>query len=455
MRRLTVVICCVMALIAPGIGHAGDKEEYDQAYKLYMAVGACMAAYSDRYGSLASRYLEQDGWQVDNYHQVGDGVDARFVLAKKQMGDGQPMYVLAFVGTENAKDMQANLKVEKVYFAGSTLEEFAANAAKQGVPPAEPKVHRGFHEFVQAGLTAKTVDGSREAKYLTDMLLENKDRKIYIVGHSRGGAAATIAGARLISMGVGPEQIEIITFGAPAVGNEVFAAQFDSVLHLTRVVISGDPVTGVLQTLVGGYKQFGREILWEAPDAFDRPHELFEYADLVIKNYYNKRQQAVQAGVIPAPACTGKLGGIGVYVAPLKNSLPPSLAKEFWYFQQVLWDDYRKVLPVYLLGDEKVTGNLRKKAAVAGAKWLVVPEVEGHRAKDEKNVYYITFSQTLYDVTSGSVVNYTSSTSGTFNLTPMEAFIHGSKGVLIKLPDLCDSAMRIYKKITCEALLWI
>ena len=431
MRRLTIVIYCIMALIAPGLGHAGSKEEYDRACKLYVAVGACMAAYSDRYGNLANHYMEQDGWKIDNYHQTDSGVDARFLVAKKQMSDGQQMYVLAFVGTENTRDMKANLKVDKVYFAGSTIEEFAANAAKQGVSPAEPKVHRGFNEFVQAGLIAKTVDGNGEAQYLTEILLANKDRKIYIVGHSRGGAAATITGARLISMGVRPEQIEVITFGAPAVGNEAFAAQIDSVLNLTRVVISGDPVTGVLQTLVGGYKQFGREILWEAPSTIDQPHLLPAYADLVIKNYYDKRQQAVQAGVVPAPrSSTGKLSGNMIYVAPLKNSLPASLAKEFWYMQQVLGDEYRKVLPMYIFGDETATGNLLRNAAASGARWLVVPEVEGYRARDEKNVYYITFFQMLYDVTNGSVVNYTSSSSGTFNIIPLEAFIHGSMGVL-------------------------
>ena len=125
------------------------------------------------------------------------------------------MYILAFAGTESVIGMRANLLVDKVYFAGGNLDEFAVYAAKQDVPTAEPKVHRGFHEFVQAGLTVKVQDDDGDSKTLAEMLLANKERKVYLVGHSRGGAAATLSGARLISMGVNPEQIEIITFGAP------------------------------------------------------------------------------------------------------------------------------------------------------------------------------------------------------------------------------------------------
>lgn len=58
MRHLAIVICCVVALIVPAMGYAGSKDEYDQACKLYVAAGACMAAYNDRYGTLANYYLE-------------------------------------------------------------------------------------------------------------------------------------------------------------------------------------------------------------------------------------------------------------------------------------------------------------------------------------------------------------------------------------------------------------
>lgn len=429
MKRLIISICFFLVLVPQGLGHAGVKEDYEQAYKLYVAAGACMAAYSDRYGQLANKYLEREGWRIERFEQVGNIVDARFMLARKQAEDGTQMFVLAFVGTENEKDMLANLRVEKVYFAGGNLEEFAVNAAKQGIPTTEPKIHRGFHEFVQAGLMVKAPDADGESKYLTEMLLANQERKVYLVGHSRGGAAATLAGARLISMGAKPGQIEIITFGAPAVGNAAFAARFEPVLNLTRVVVSGDPVMSVLQTFVGGYKQFGREVKWENPVS-DRPHEMAEYADHAIKDYYDKRYQALNQGVIQLPnRLAGGTGKGRVYIASLKNSLPEPLTKEFWYIEQALRDEYRQSIPEYVFGDSSAVNHLLKRAGDAGCKWLVVPEIGGYRLKDEPNVFYISLTQTVYDVATSSIVKTGVFSTGTFNLTPLGAFIHVSKGM--------------------------
>jgi pimeloyl-ACP methyl ester carboxylesterase len=435
MRRWVLLVCSILVLMVTGRCYADVQEEYEQASEIYIAAGACMAVYGDRYGSLAIRYMEQDGWRIDRYVQTNGSVNARFLLAKKQFSGGRQMYVLAIVGTENARDMQIDLKMDKIYFGGSTLEEFVADAAKKGVPPTEPKVHRGFHEFVQAGLTAKTLEANGETKLLTEILLTNKDRKIYLVGHSLGGAAATLAGARLISMGVRPEQIEIITFGAPAVGNAAFAAQFESVLNLTRVVLPGDPVTNILQKVVSEYKQFGRKIQWDVP-ATAGQHDVTEYVDVAIKNYYDKRQLALQAGVVqPSPSPAAGVGGVRIYVAPLKNSLPRTLAGEFWYMQQALRDEYHQTLPGYVIADEIADDDLRKKAVDAGCKWLVIPEVSGFRLRQEKNVYHITLHQTIYETATGAVVKAASFSTGTYNLTPLEAFIHNYKGMSSSLGD--------------------
>ena len=356
-------------------------------------------------------------------------MDSRFLLAIKQWNNGQQVYILAFVGTENEKDMKANLKVEKAYFAGSNLEEFAANADKHEIPPTEPKVHRGFHEFVQNALTAKGQDVDGKAKYLTEMLLADKERKVLLVGHSRGGAAAILTGARLISMGVRPEQIEIITFGAPAVGNEAFAGRFEPVLNLTRVVLFGDPVTGVLQTMVGGYKQFGHQLTWESPATVNFPHEMTAYADVAIKNYYNERERAVQAGLIRLPSTKAGLGESKgkVCVAPLINNLPDYLAKEFPYLREIFFDEYREILPEYVFAGDSDVGRLRKKAREAGCKWLIVSEVSGYRLKEERNAYNISLFQAVYDVNTGAIIKATDFSTGTYNLTPVEAFIHITK----------------------------
>ncbi len=430
-RRLVIYICVFALLLIPDKCRAGLKEDYEQAYRLYVAAGACMAAYSDRYGQLANKYLEREGWLIERFERDGATVDSRFLFATKKENSGRQTYILAFVGTETAKDMKANLKVDKVYFAGRSLEEFAASAAQQGVPPSEPKVHRGFHDFVQTGLSSMGQGTEEIANGLAEMLLRNRESQLLIVGHSRGGAAAVIAGARLVCLGVRPEQIEIITFGAPAVGNAAFAAQYEPVLNLTRVVISGDQVTGVLQFAIWGYKQFGRELLWEMPADAKNAHDMTGYADKAIKQFYDKRELVQKTGLVQLPEfrrAEGLSRG-AVYVAPLKNNLPDYLSKEYRYIKQALYDEYRTLLPEYVFDKESSPGHLLKKAADAGCKWLIVPEIGGHRLKEERDVYIIYLHQAVYDVTTGNVVKAAGFSTGTFHLTPLEAFIHVCKGM--------------------------
>ena len=430
MKRLFLLLNILFMLYTPAIGHAGPKEDYEAAYMLYVAAGASVAAYNDRIGEVATSYLRQDGWKIDHYVQEEGHAGARFLIARKEVTGGKEIYVVAIVGTETAEDIKLNLKTEKVYFAGGNPEEFAANAAKKEVPEAEPKVHRGFEEYLQAGPAAKLRNVAGVSFSLADLFRSKSDYKLILTGHSLGGAAATLAGARLISMGVNPAQIEVITFGAPAVGNAAFAARFEPILNLKRVVIFGDPVTGVLQTLAGGYKQFGREIIWTIPTTIDNPHKLIGYVDVALKNYYDKRHQAIVAGVeLPTPKLKKQDNRGQIYIAPLQNTLPDALAKDFWYMSEALSNEYRHIFPDYTIGKENLPEGWRKQANFSNYRWVIVPEVSALRLKQEKCLYYITVNQTVYDVATGAIVDMESFSTGTYELTPLEAFIHALKGV--------------------------
>jgi hypothetical protein len=434
MKHLLIALFSLFLVSMPALGLAGPKEDYEEAYKIHIAAGASAAAYSGRIGELVNRYLEQDGWQIDHYVQPQGHTGARYLIARKE---GAPFYIVAIVGTENTRDIKTDLKVGKVYFAGSTLEEFAANAAKKDIPTSEPKVHRGFNEFIQAGPSAVLRNPQQVKASLPGLLHTDKNRKLYLTGHSLGGAAATLAGARLLSMGISPTQIEVITFGAPAVGNEAFAAKFGPYLSLTRIVNSGDPVTGVLQTLVGGYRQFGREIKWQPPATVEDAHQLIGYIDSAMKNYYAKRRQAVEAGMtLPVPPAAKQKTPGRIFIAPLQNNLPAALSADFWYMQEALQDEYRKTLPDYVLAATAPSNSAWREAAVAaGCRWTIVSEVSTTRIKQKKNTYYITLTQTLYDATSSSVAASATFSTATSNLTPLEAFMHTFKGMQAYLAD--------------------
>ncbi|QDR81513.1 lipase family protein [Sporomusa termitida] len=430
MRKIQLLLLSVILFWSSAIGYAGPREDYEEAHALYIAAAASVAAYHDRVGELASRYLEQEGWHIDHYVQPGSRSGARFLLAKKENEPGKNLYVLAIVGTETTDDMKINLKFDKVYFAGSTAEEFALNAANKNPPRTAPQVHKGFNEFIQSGPSAVLRNAENTPLMLPDLLHMNPNDKLYLTGHSLGGAAATLAGARLLNLGTKAKQLQVITFGAPAIGNDAFAAAYTPILPLTRVVIDGDPVTGVLQTLVGGYKQFGREIIWQKPATINDPHKITGYVDAALKNYYDKRQLARQAGVSIAEPVAKKAANPGrVYIAPMKDNLPAALADDFWYMREALMDEYRKTLPDCLITAETSTGNWREEAVAAGCQWIIVPEVTGIRLKEQKDSYLITFHQIVLDANTGAAVDAAIFSTRTYNLTPLEAFIHTFRGI--------------------------
>jgi hypothetical protein len=430
-KQLFSVIILILVLQQPVLGSAAVLDEYEEAHNLYMAAVACTAVYNDRVGEIAREALREDGWQIQSYVGKSSKADARFLMAQKiQPGTTVPFYLLAAVGTETIKDVKADLRVSKVYFAGQTPEEFWANSLRNDIPDSEPKVHDGFNQYAQAGFSlqeSKDVDSSQ--KQLLDVLLADKASKVYLVGHSLGGAGVTILGARLLDMGVKPEQIEVITFGAPAVGNKAFCNKFEPELHVTRVVAAGDPITQALQKLVGGYEQFGREISWQTPKIENaETHQITVYLDLAIKNYYQKRQKAVTAGELSVPnQSVGTSDTPKVYVAPIKNQLPKELQEEFIYMKDALQDEYRSTLPEYVLDTEEEDNDIFKKAIAAGSDLVVTSEIQAHKVKDEKNTTYIALEQRVYRVKDGSVLTTASYSSSTRNLTPLEALIHNAK----------------------------
>ncbi len=393
-----------------------------------------MAAYSDRVGGFALDALRENGWKVESYAKTTRKADARFLLARKVQPDGnQPELILAVVGTETVKDILTDLLVDQVYFAGRTPEEFAANAERKDMPATAPKVHRGYNQFVQTALDAQGKDDKGTARQqLTAMLLEHHAGKIYLVGHSMGGAVVTLAGARLVSAGIQPEQIEIITFGAPAVGNAAFRQEFEPVLQLTRIITFGDPISEALQDLVGGYNQFGRKIIWDVPEtATVLPHEMTMYLDLAIKHYYWNRHQAIQAGLIPAPPDqTLPVADVPrVYVAPIKNHLSENLQEEFFYMKEALQDEYRRSFPGYVIDTAQEDGDVFKKAAAGGCQWVLVSEIQDSKIKTTQSGYYVSLEQSVYSVATGEIINFASYGSSSRTTTLLQALIHDSKNI--------------------------
>lgn len=432
MNFIAQLLLLLFLLTGPASAAAGTMAEYMEARKLYTAAGACMAAYSTRAGSLAVAAFQQEGWSLEPHRVSGEKADSRFLLAwDSNSAFDRDVYILAVAGTENARDAKVDLRANKVYFAGKTLDEFVANAALKDAGPDVPRVHEGFNQAAQVLLTAQTAQANDyhpiASRLLSNILKEDHQDKVYLVGHSLGGAVVTLVAARLLDMGINAEQIEVITFGAPAVGNEAFQKMYDGKVRITRVVVPDDPVPVALRKVFGGYRHIGTEVRWPTPEPLQSyfGHDVPVYVDMAMRNYYPKRRQAINDGLLTPPQPIP--GKPRLYVAAIKNSLPATLKGEFSFMQEALWDEYESMFPgiVSDSGEPSEQSNM-EKAAAAGCELLVIPEIQAVRVRND-NTWYVSLNQTVYQVADGKVMNVGIYGSNTKELTPLMALINDAR----------------------------
>lgn len=127
-----------------------------------------------------------------------------------------------------------------------------ANKIQDWVNNMDTDLSKGFGGNVHQGFL-------RALNFVWDELMDkifffgNTRQKLFFTGHSQGGALATLAAAKCIEQGIDFQHV--YTFGAPRVGDILFANAFDQ-LHenkLSRVVNHGDIVTRVPTRKSGFY----------------------------------------------------------------------------------------------------------------------------------------------------------------------------------------------------------
>jgi triacylglycerol lipase len=92
--------------------------------------------------------------------------------------------------------------------------------------------------------------------------LHDKKQKLWITGHSLGGALATLAVASLTE--IGTEVFCSYTFGSPRVGDEDFATQFkQKVGDRVHRLVNGNDIVPRVPPQVTGFKHVGKEVLFD------------------------------------------------------------------------------------------------------------------------------------------------------------------------------------------------
>ena len=423
LRQMASLVLGTGFLLAVSVAQAGAAlDAVHEKGKVYLAAAASLAAYNDRLGMLVNEALQEEGWEITKYKHSTASADARFIVLKNLNADSwEPTYTLAVAGTENTKDITTDMKLGKVWFTGATQAEFNAAGAATNVPDDKPKVHKGFYQYVQTA-----IDAGEDGHPIYKALMGDPSQRLLITGHSLGGAVATLGGARLLLAGVNPAQVEVLTFGAPAVGNAAFKQETEGKLALERVVLDGDPVPGLVQKFGGGYAQFGKEVRWQEENYMhQKPHSMAVYMDVAMKDYYRALQEAEKAGEIVTPR-QSEGEGPKAYVVPASFKLPQEMEAEQPFMQQVMERQYRRALKGYVLADAAAAtpkGDL-EAAKQAGCQWLVRTEVQVTRLRQEVNGHVISLNQTVYRVADGRLAATSDYQSSTRELTPLVVIMH-------------------------------
>ena len=177
-----------------------------------------------------------------------DTADTQAFLARTAAEDGT--MILAFRGTSSLKDWMTDVDINLVNGPGG-------------------KVHDGFLCALNSiwRRLAKLMDATRG------------HRKLWITGHSLGGALATLATAKF-RLELAQPVSGLYTFGSPRVGNEEFARNFDADFYYQyyRMVNNNDVVPRIPFRLMS-YRHVG---IFKYFDITGKVNDKITWADITL-----------------------------------------------------------------------------------------------------------------------------------------------------------------------------
>lgn len=408
---------------------ASSADALTKARKEYICSCVSLAAYDGRIHEFARSELAQRGWQVEQFHENTKAADAKFYLVKGKLERGrEPINILAVTGTETKQDIKNDIRFGKVPFGGASGPAFIETAGRKNLNADFPLVHSGFNDYTNALYFMRDGQGRLFGEALQKMLQANPKEKLLLTGHSLGGAVATLLAARLVDTGVSPNQLEVITFGAPAVGNQAFADIYGKRLTVDRVTIKNDPVRSILQTITfGNYAQFGTKTEWYRNENSDKFfHSVTLYVDAALRNYYDIFQQAEteysDSKFLKVSGSRAK-----VYVTPFKFTLDDAIANDKIYMELSLKDGLRdKINGVVFSPKNESTYSLYelcRAARKAGCAYVLCDTFVGKRIRNVEYAFKMSMQEEVYD-TDGVLVAAYEVYTNTDIMTPIEALLY-------------------------------
>ena len=418
-----VILLCVLVFPLRAFAAAPDLPAL-----LFVEAAASEAAYSGELSELLRARLVAAGWEIVGAETMGHrGTVGRFFHMVRRDADGAELHLIAFPGTERGSDIWTDLRMKRAAFGGHSPAEFLA---VRDTPKEErggmPLVHRGFLDYCQAALFTDAAEGETAGERLAADLRAHPSEKLYLTGHSLGGAAAILAAARLSDLGVSPAQLIVTTFGAPAVGNEDFVRTYQDRFTLRRVVMRGDPVKDALPSPLG-FHHFGERIDWQpARTTAAFPHTMTVYVDAALRRLYDTHDSSGALTFLVGQE--NRTAGHTVSLTPIVVEVDDALAEDVPYLRAVLRDAQyvRNAATVFAPADTSgpldVTAQARA-ARTVGAEQMLVYRISGEKLRDAHETYRLTLERSVYD-RDGNLLAAGARSAATGALTPMEVILY-------------------------------
>ncbi|MBQ8697748.1 MAG: lipase family protein [Schwartzia sp.] len=404
-----------------------------------------LASYSDRVGLVARESLADSGWALQPYREDTEKVAAKYYFMKNENPlRGGVRYLVSVTGTSDLKDIKADLSMGKIPFAGKTPDEFEKEMKRGKMNSSEPLTHGGFTHYTQTAFFSHRENGKTFGEELKDILANDPDAKLCITGHSLGGAVAVLFAARLMAMGVSTDQLDIVTFGAPAVGNRAFAEAYSD-MPLTRIAMTGDPIHAAVQAIDTSYVQFGGVQHWSRPRGSERfQHDMTGYADVALRRFFDfvteKRREAerfqedgvpYEGDAMRARKTPGE-GGEALRVLLFADyTLDDAIIDDLPYMRLAAFDILSREMGGLvasrtafssLPGENKVAEAVRQ-AKEMGCRYVLIQKYASERLKHKRSGYKISLEEALYDARGNPLVLQGFATN-TDTMTPIIAALY-------------------------------
>lgn len=241
------------------------------------------------------------------------------------MGSGNDTVVVSFRGTASNANIMTDLKAWSVryephpYLTSSDTLGGSDNALSSKVFKAPVRVHKGFYQaWTAEGFNTRVIDSVVER--VNGMIANGSEPskiKIYVTGHSLGGALAVLASVE-VKIALPSQHIEVYTFGAPRVGNVAFGTYCNALIPDNwHIVGTNDPVARIPK---GSYKRSGQRVTLGSLGNVDIHPTHFEaslfgsvggkVSDHMLAVYGRRVGQFLKAQFVPSLSLSGASQGV-------------------------------------------------------------------------------------------------------------------------------------------------